>query len=122
MDGNVQIYMRPGSPHWQCACSVAGRQRRTSTREESLARAKDIARDWYLELLGKYRTGELKVGRTFAEAADRFIDEFEVITQGERSPIYVKGHRTRIIKHLNPFFGRTVLSEITPGMVQDYRI
>jgi len=122
MDGKLQVYRRPGSPHWQCACSVAGRQRRASTREESLARAKDVARDWYLSLLGKFRTGELKAGRTFAEAADRFIDEFEVITQGERSPIYVKGHRLRIMRHLNPFFGKTVLSDITPGLVQDYRI
>jgi integrase len=122
MDDKVQLYMRPNSPHWQCASSVAGRQRRTSTHEESLARAKDVARDWYLGLMGKYRAGELKEGKTFREASQRFIDEFEVITQGQRSPIYVKGHKDRIKNHLNPFFGDKVLSEITPGMVQDYRI
>ncbi|HEX3651614.1 MAG TPA: hypothetical protein VHU18_02185, partial [Rhizomicrobium sp.] len=122
MDDKVQLYMRPNSPHWQCASSVAGRQRRTSTHEESLARAKDVARDWYLGLMGKYRAGELKEGKTFREASQRFIDEFEVITQGQRSPIYVKGHKDRIKNHLNPFFGDKVLSEITPGVVQDYRI
>ena len=114
--------MRPGSPHWQCACSIGGRQRRATTKEESLSRAKDVARDWYLGLLGKYRAGELKAGRTFAEAADRFIDEFAVITQGERSAVYVKGHRDRLKNHLNPFFGHTVLADISAGMVQDYRI
>ncbi|MBS1983413.1 MAG: site-specific integrase [Bdellovibrionales bacterium] len=122
MDDKVQLYMRANSPHWQCACSVAGRQRRTTTHEESLSRAKDVARDWYLGLMGKYRAGELKEGKTFREASQRFIDEFEVITQGQRSPIYVKGHKDRIKNHLNPFFGDKVLSEITPGMVQDYRI
>jgi len=122
MDDKVQLYMRPNSPHWQCASSIAGRQRRTSTHEESLARAKDVARDWYLGLMGKYRAGELKEGKTFCEASQRFIDEFEVITQGQRSPIYVKGHKDRIKNHLNPFFGDKVLSEITPGLVQDYRI
>jgi len=122
MDDKVQLYMRPNSPHWQCASSIAGRQRRTSTHEESLARAKDVARDWYLGLMGKYRAGELKEGKTFREASQRFIDEFEVITQGQRSPIYVKGHKDRIKNHLNPFFGDKVLSEITPGLVQDYRI
>ncbi len=122
MDNRVQVYMRPKSPHWWCACSVAGRQRRATTKEESLARAKDVARDWYLGLMGKYRSGELKQGKTFREAAERFIDEFEVITQGQRSPIYVKGHKDRIKNHLNPFFGDRVLSEITPGLVQDYRI
>lgn len=122
MDNKVQLYMRPNSPHWQCSCSVAGRQKRATTKEESLARAKDVARDWYLSLLGKYRAGELKEGKTFKEAAERFIDEFEVITQGQRSPIYVKGHKDRIKNHLNPFFGDKVLSDITPGLVQDYRI
>jgi integrase len=122
LDNKVQLYMRPNSPHWQCSCSVAGRQRRTTTSEESLARAKDVARDWYLGLLGKYRAGELKEGKTFKEAAARFIDEFEVITQGQRSPIYVKGHKDRIKNHLNPFFGDKVLTDITPGLVQDYRI
>jgi integrase len=122
MDNKVQLYMRPKSPHWQCACSVAGRQRRATTQEESLARAKDVARDWYLGLMGKYRAGELKEGKTFKEASARFIDEFEIITQGQRSDIYIQGHKTRIKNHLDPFFGNTVLSEITAGKVQDYRI
>ncbi len=122
MDNRVQLYMRKNSPHWQCSCSVAGRQRRTTTREESLARAKDVARDWYLSLLGKYRAGELKEGKTFREAAERFIDEFETITEGQRSEVYVACHKDRINNHLNPFFGNLVLSDITAGKVQDYRI
>lgn len=122
LDGRVQLYMRTNSPHWQCSCSVAGRQRRTTTKEESLARAKDVARDWYLGLLGKYRAGELKEGKTFKEAAARFEDEFEIITQGQRSPVYVQGHKDRLKNYLIPFFGDKVLSDITPGLVQDYRV
>ena len=122
MDNRVQLYMRPGSPYWWCACSIARQQKRTSTKEESLARAKDVARDWYLGLLGKYREGGVKDGKIFKEAAARFVDEFETITQGQRSPIYVEGHKYRIKNHLNPFFGEMVLSEITAGTVQDYRI
>ena len=53
LDGKVQLYTRSGSPHWQCSCTIAGKQKRTTTKEESLARAKDVARDWYLGLLGK---------------------------------------------------------------------
>jgi integrase len=122
LDGKVQLYRRPNSPHWQCACSVAGRQRRTTTKEESLARAKDVATDWYLGLMGKYRAGELKEGKTFKEAADRFLDEFEVITLGQRSPLYVAHHKKRVANHLVPFFGEKVVADITPGVVQDYRI
>jgi integrase len=122
MDGKVQLYMRPNTPHWQCSCSFGGRQRRATTKEESLARAKDVARDWYLSLLGKYRSGELKEGKTFKEAADRFMDEYEVITLGQRSPAHVEGYRQRLKNHIIPFLGDRVLSDVTPGLVQDYRI
>ncbi len=122
LDGKVQLYRRQNSPHWQASCSVAGRQKRTTTREEGLSRAKDVALDWYLGLMGKYRAGELKEGMKFKEAAARFIDEFEIITQGQRSPLYVAHHKLRIANHLNPFFGEKVVTDITPGLVQDYRI
>lgn len=122
LDGKVQLYRRPNSPHWQASCSVAGRQQRSTTREESLARAKDVATDWYLGLMGKYRAGELKEGMKFKEAAARFMDEFEIITQGQRSPLYVGHHKRRIANHLDPFFGEKVVTDITPGLVQDYRI
>lgn len=122
MDNSVQLYMRAGSPHWQCSCSVGGRQRRSTTKEESLARAKDVARDWYLSLMGKYRAGELKAGRKFKNAAERFGDEYEAITQGQRHPGHVTRYRKIIENHLNPFMGEKVLDDITPGLVQDYRI
>ena len=122
LDNKVQLYMRPNSPHWQASCSVAGRQKRTTTKEESLARAKDVARDWYLGLLGKYRAGELKEGKTFKEAAMRFLDEYEVITLGQRNARHVENNRRRLENYLIPFFGAKVLSDITPGLVQDYRI
>ncbi len=122
MDNMVQVYMRPGSPHWQCSCSIGGVQRRSTTKEESLARAKDVARDWYLGLLGKYQSGGLRKGKTFREVAERFMDEFETLNRDQRSPIYIQGHRQRINNHLTPFFGDMVLSEVTAGRVQDFRI
>ena len=50
--------MRQNSPHWQASCSFGGKQHRMTTHEESLSRAKDVARDWYLGLMGKYRAGD----------------------------------------------------------------
>lgn len=122
MDGKVQLYMRAASPHWQCSTSIAGKQRRTTTKEESLARAKDVARDWYLGLMGKYRAGELKEGMTFRKASEIFVREFEVITQGERNKQYVESMALRLRVHLLPFFGDKIVTEITPGMVQEYRM
>lgn len=84
--------------------------------------AKEFAEDWYPELRGKSRAGQLKVGKSFKEAAAKFEGEFEIITQRERSPIYVNGHKQRLKNHLVPFFGDYVVTEITPGLMQDYRI
>lgn len=122
MGGKLHVYRRENSTNWQCSTFLAGKNWRVSTKEDSLSLAKEFAEDWYLELRGKKRAGELVVGKTFKMAADRFIDEFEVITQGQRSPIYVKGHKDRLKNHLVPFFGSKVVSEVTPGLVQDYRI
>ena len=122
LDKRVQLFQRPRSPYWQASCFFGNKQHKKSTGEESLARAKDVAKDWYLELLGKYRGGDLKTGTLFRKAADYFLKEYEVITQGERNADYVASHGMRLRVHLLPFFGETIVTEITPGMVQDYRI
>ena len=122
MGGKLHLYRRENSSYWQCSTFLAGKNWRVSTKEESLAHAKDIAEDWYLELRGKKRAGLMKVGRTFKEASDQFLREYEVITAGERSPQYVQSHSVRLRVHLLPFFGKKVLTEITPGLIQEYRL
>lgn len=122
MGGKLHIYKRENSRHWQCSTYLAGRNWRVSTKEDSLERAKDFAEDWYLGLRGKLRAGEIKTGKTFREAAKQFLEEYPVITQGQRSPQYVESHTLRINVHLLPYFGDKVLSEITPGTAQEYRI
>lgn len=122
LGGKVQVYKREETRHWQCSASINGRQLRTTTKQESLEQAKDFAEDWYLELRGKLKRGELNSGKTFKEAADRFLREYDVITRGQRSPRSVAEYDSKLRVHLLPFFGKKWLSEITPGLVQDYRI
>jgi integrase len=122
MGGKLHLYLRENSTNWQCSTVLAGKNWRKSTREDSFARAKVIAEDWYLELKGKMRSGELKFGKTFKDAAEKFLPEYQAITFGERSPKYVEGLGLMLRAHLLPFFGSTLLSEITPGLVQEYRI
>lgn len=122
LGGKVQLFRRPNSERWHCRASVGGMQHRHSTKQSSLALAKDVAEDWYLTLAGKAARGEIKAGKTFRYAAERFITEFKVLTEGQRSPFYVQRHRDRLDLYLLPFFGNKVLTEITSGMIQDYRI
>lgn len=121
-DGRIHVYKRDDSRYWQCSAYLKDRNFRTSTREDSLAKAKDFAEDWYLELRGKYKRGELKEEKTFDEAADKFLAEYPVITEGLRNAGYVKGHEIRLKVYLRPFFGKKGLSHINAGTLQEYRI
>jgi integrase len=101
---------------------VGGKQRRSTTKQDSLALAKQVAEDWYLGLRGKQHAGLLKSEKTFRHAAGHFLREYEIITEGERSKRWTEGHAIRLRVHLLPFFGDLGLSEITPGKVQEYRV
>ncbi|MEM9014995.1 MAG: hypothetical protein AAGB02_07790 [Pseudomonadota bacterium] len=75
-----------------------------------------------MTLHGKKLRGEKLNEKTFKDAAKCFINEYEIITEGHRSPRWVEGHKARIRLHLEPFFGNLGLSQITAGKVQEYRI
>jgi integrase len=122
LGGKVHVYRRDNSSLWQCSTYLAGKNRRVSTKEDGLAKAKDFAEDWYLGLRGKVRNGEITGEKTFREAAVQFEREYQIITEGQRNAEYVQGHSARLRVHLVPFFGDMGLSEITPGQVQEYRI
>lgn len=122
LGGKVNVYKRGRSRFWQCSASVGGRQWRSSTKEMSLELAKHVAEDWYLTLRGKDRAGLLKTEGSFEEAAKQFLKEYEIITEGQRSPRWVEGHGIRLRVHLLPFFGPLGLSDVTAGKVQEYRM
>lgn len=122
LGGKVQLFRRPNSERWHCRASIDGKQHRHSTKQSSLGKAKDVAEDWYLTLKGKIARGEAVTGKTFKYAADRFMVEFKVLTQGQRSPFYVQRHQERLDLYLIPFFGEKIVTEITSGMIQDYRV
>jgi integrase len=123
LGGLVQLYKRPRSRYWHCSASYRGQRFRESTKEEELAQAKQFAEDWFIELRGKSRAGIVKKAeKTFGEAADVFMDEYEIVTEGQRSPKWVDGHKIRLRLHLIPFFGEMGLSEVNEDAAQAYRV
>lgn len=147
MDGKVHVYRRDNSRYWQCSTYLSRRNIRTSTKEESLVRAKEFARDWYIERYAEERRrrrgqplfasldaalqpAELvdkrkrppATGPTFREATEAFLTETAVITEGERSPQYMEQKEMHLRLHLLPFFGEKALSEINAGLIQSYRV
>ncbi|MDE1897055.1 MAG: hypothetical protein KGH91_08275 [Rhodospirillales bacterium] len=73
-----------------------GKQWRATTKQEKLTAAQKIAADWYLTLQGKQVAGTLVTEKTVADAAEKFTREYEVITEGERSPKWVQRHQIRL--------------------------
>jgi hypothetical protein len=100
MGGKLHVYKRENSRYWQCSTYLAGKNRRMTTKEESLAHAKEIAEDWYLELRGKARAGQLASGPTFKRAVDTFLGEYEILTAGQRHPRYVENQKDRLRLYL----------------------
>lgn len=121
MGGKLHLYKRPGSDFWQCSTYMNGKNRRVSTKEASVLRARELAEDWYLELCGKRRANQLD-GKTFKDAADQFLKEYPAIVEGQRNPLYVKGIETTLKVHVLPFFGHRLLSEINAGTIQEFRM
>jgi integrase len=122
LGGLVQVYRR-GGRYWQCSASMNGRQYRVTTKEEDLPQAKQFAEDWYIGLRGKARAGVLKKReKTLREAAEAFTAEYEIITEGHRSPKWVEGHQIRLRLHLIPFFGDLGVSEVNAATAQEYRV
>ena len=110
LGGKVHLYKRGDSDHWHCATFLKGKNHRKSTREDSLSLAKEIAEDWYLVLRGKSRAGLLKTEKTFSKTAEQFLKEYEIITEGHRSPRWDEGHGILLRLHLLPFFGELRIS------------
>lgn len=122
MGGKLRVYRRAGSPNWQCAARLDGRNYRTTTGEDSLAHAKDFAEDWYLGLRGKSRAGVLETGKRFREVAQQFLREYRVLTQGQRSERYIDRIEQILQGHLIPYFGDMPVHAIGSGDALNYRI
>ncbi len=85
LGGKVHVYKRDNSLLWQCSTYLQGKNRRVSTKTESLAEAKGLAEDGYVTLIDQHRSGEVIGERTFRKAAKQFEQEYEVVSQRSKA-------------------------------------
>ncbi|MDD3019647.1 MAG: site-specific integrase [Alphaproteobacteria bacterium] len=102
----------------------ASRTRRTRllSRHLALPLEEDVYSDMPIRREPQKQKRVTPNGPTFRQACEKFLAEYEVITEGQRNEEYVKSHEMRIRVHLLPFFGDKALSEINAGLVQEYRV
>lgn len=106
-----------------------GNNYRHSTKESDLHNAIYAAEEWYISLRAKANAGELVSPEvtqepTFREVAEQFMKEYSILTEGQRSPRWVKGHDIRLrlkeihemkIKNIASIFTITTAAAILPG-------
>ncbi len=122
LGGKVHVYKRPNSSLWQCSSYFAGKNRRTSTKEESLSKAKEIAEDWYLQLRGKLRAERSKPKKPSAKCPSNICANTTSSRRDNAARSTSKASTGGRQVHLVPFFGHLGISEITAGKIQEYRI
>ena len=133
LGGKAHVYKRRRSNYWQCSAYVRGYNYRASTKEKYLHEAINYAEEWYFNLRGQASIGVLETPAekqqkeeqreiTFREVAEKFMEEYSLIAEGQRSPKWIEGHAGRLRVHLLPFFGDLPISEVTGGKVQEYRV
>ena len=123
MGGKLHIYKRENSqPLAGFDISRRKEPAHEHQRRKPLAREGDRGGLVSRTAEAKPERGELTSGPTFKKAADQFLAEYETITQGQRSPNWVKAYEMMLRVYLLPYFGKMALSEITAGKVQEYRI
>ncbi len=116
----VRVYRRVEGGRWHCATFIDGKEYRKSTKRKDLVEAKEFAVAWYKTLCDSLGVKH-RVGKSFGDAAESFLQEYETINQGRRSPKSIAGHKDRLRLHLVPYFGGMPVEEITADTVRDYR-
>jgi len=61
-------------------------------------------------------------GPTFGEAADVFLGEYRVITQGERNEEHVAQKERSLRLYIRPFLASRPVDEVDAGLIQEYRV
>ncbi|HEX2752594.1 MAG TPA: site-specific integrase [Alphaproteobacteria bacterium] len=108
---------------WYMAAYIDASRRKQQSRISTLLGKFDLAPIEPEATMASRRASKATAsGYTFREAAEKFIAEYNVITQGQRNEKVAKGHQLRINVHLIPFFGDKPVNEINAGLVQEYRM
>ena len=110
MGGKVNTYRRENSDNWQCSTCLNRCNWRVSTHEDSLARTRDFAEDWYLGLRGKAHAGILpketrRQGKKFKDAAAKLLEEAPILTQGQGGPTWLEQYELKLNGVILPFLG-----------------
>ena len=85
---------------------------------------KRTAEAWLADVIDQARRGTLpgliRTGATFADAAEEYLTWLEV--DRDRKPSTLRDYRSILRTHLLPAFGHVALEDLTPAMLERWRV
>ena len=111
-DGKVVLFKRPRSPLWQSRFRIAQKWMRLSTKTDDLEKAKEVAREAYIDAYHKDKNGLPVVTRKFKSVAEVVRDRLKHDYENAIGPIVKKDYYQAIDNWLIPFFGKMNVATI----------
>ena len=120
------VYKCAASSYWQFRVFLEGTQRKRSTKEVELLKAKDAAKVIYAEMLLSVHAGETKAKpssvKTLQVIANSLWTKNETRTKnGELNKQKVKNDQYVYERHIKPFFANTDVKKIDTDMLDDFK-
>ena len=130
LGGKAYVFKRGDSQYWQAATFINGHSYRHSTKEAQLQDAIQFTEDWYMSLRGQASIGALQppqaskepTEKTLKEWSEIFLNEYAVMTGGQRSDKWIKSHEIRLRVHILPYMGHLLPHDVTTSVCQQYRV
>ncbi len=120
------LYKCPASSYWQFRVFLEGTQRKRTTKQVELLKAKTTAKLIYAEMLQSVHGGQIKAKpsstKTLQVVADTLWSRNETRTKnGELGKTKVKNDRYVYERHIKPFFANTDVKKIDADLLEDFK-
>lgn len=119
----VAVYTRGRSPNWYVRVRLPGdgRYRRKSTNTTVIDDAKQLATQFYYELVGKKEAGIQLDGKRFSEVAQLYCNDLDrQLALGEAQSKKVEQYKAVVNRYLVRFFGNKQIDLIANKDITDY--
>jgi integrase len=120
LDGDVVLTRRDGSEKWQARFKMDGRWIRCSTKEKDLNKAKEVAKDRYLDAHYRVKHGVPAQSKRFKDVAKLAIDRMQkAVDSGEGKKVF-RDYIQATNNYLIPFFGNRHVDSITYQVIKEF--
>jgi integrase len=120
LDGEVRVYRRERSKRWQAAFVIDGHTIRISTGKRDLAKAKEYARDAFLEYKFRHKNDLPIVTKKFSDVAKLTIADMRKQLDAGLGRKVFADYIVCIERYLIPFFGAQFVTSIDYQKIQDF--